>query len=274
MNPLGIERLGVFGMPPVEFIALAADLGCDFVGIGLAPSGDFNPHGYPQWSLRDDGALRRETRAALADTGVGIGIVEGFAVVPGHDPRAFAGDLDLVAELYGGRINAVSLDKDIGRTIEGFAILAELAGERGLLMGIEMGSLGPIGQVEPALAVCRGVGLPNLSLLIDAMHFFRLGNTVADLKTLPPELVGYAQLCDAPWQARFETYMEEAMYERLAPGDGEMPLAGFLDALPAGTPVSLEIPMRERALSGASARERLEPSVIAARALLARNRAT
>jgi hypothetical protein len=37
MNRIGIERLCVFGMPPVEFVTLAADLGCSFVGIGLTP---------------------------------------------------------------------------------------------------------------------------------------------------------------------------------------------------------------------------------------------
>jgi hypothetical protein len=35
MNELGVERLCVFGMPPVEMVSLAADLGCTCVGIGL-----------------------------------------------------------------------------------------------------------------------------------------------------------------------------------------------------------------------------------------------
>jgi sugar phosphate isomerase/epimerase len=268
MHPLGIERLSVFGMPPGDFVRLAADLGCDLVGIGLAPSGDFNPQGFAPWSLRGEADQRADLRRALDDSGVRIGVVEGFAVLPGHDPRAFAADLDLVVKLGASRIAAVSLDKDIGRTIDGFAILCELAAERGLLMSIEMGSLGPIDRVEPALTVVRGVGLANLSLILDAMHFFRLGNTIADLRTIPPELVGYAQLCDAPWTPRFETYMEEAMYERLAPGDGELPLAEFVAALPEGIDISLEIPMRAKAIAGEGPRERLAPCVAAARRLV------
>jgi sugar phosphate isomerase/epimerase len=268
VHPLGIERLSVFGMPPVDFVGLAADLGCDLVGIGLAPSGDFNPQGFARWSLRDDPQMRADLRYTLDDRGLRIGIVEGFAILPGHDPRAFAADLDLVSELGGARIAAVSLDKDIGRTIDGFAILCELAAERGLLMSIEMGSLGPIDRVEPALKVVRGVGLANLSLILDAMHFFRLGNTVEDMRTIPPELIGYAQLCDVPWAPRFETYMEEAMYERLAPGDGELPLADFVAALPEGVDVSLEIPMRAKAIAGQGPRERLAPCVAAARRLV------
>src|SRR5579871_410192 len=76
---LGIERLGVFDMPPVDFVRLVAALGCGWAGIGLVPTGRFNPHDYPSWSLREDAAMRRELRTALADTGVRIGIVEGFA---------------------------------------------------------------------------------------------------------------------------------------------------------------------------------------------------
>lgn len=268
MNALGIERLCVFGMPPVEFVELAADLGCDCVGVGLAPTRGYNPHSYPDWSLRDDARLRRELVAALRDRGVTISIVEGFAFAPGHDVRAYDRDLDLVRELGADRINVVSLDKDLGRTIEAFAVLAGMAAERGLRVSAEMGSLGPIAQVEPALALVRGVGAANFSLLIDAMHFFRLGNTLEQLAAIDPELIGYAQLCDAPWTPRFDTYFEEALYERSPPGAGELPLREFVRLLPAEVTVSLEIPMRSLADQGVGPRERLSPCVDTARALL------
>src|SRR5262245_31146217 len=50
---LGIELLSVFGLPPVEFVNLAADLGCRYISSGLS-AGPYNPHGYPSFSLRDD----------------------------------------------------------------------------------------------------------------------------------------------------------------------------------------------------------------------------
>jgi sugar phosphate isomerase/epimerase len=269
MRALGIERLCVFGMPPVAFVELAADLGCDGVGVGLAPTSGYNPHGYPNWSLRDDAGLRRETVTALDDRGVAISIVEGFAFAPDHDMRAYDRDLDIVCELGADRINVVSLDKDLGRTIEAFAVLAAMAAQRGLRVSAEMGSLGPIARVEPALALVRSVGAANFSLLIDAMHFFRLGNTVDELAAIAPGLIGYVQLCDAPWTPRFDTYFEEAFYERLPPGAGELPLLAFLRRLPADVTVSLEIPMRALADQGVGPRERLAPCVQAARALLA-----
>ena len=44
---LGIEFLTVFGLHPVEFVHLAADLGCRHIGIGLSPL-PINPHRYAQ----------------------------------------------------------------------------------------------------------------------------------------------------------------------------------------------------------------------------------
>jgi sugar phosphate isomerase/epimerase len=269
MHELGIERLGLFGMPPPQMAGLAADLGCQCIGIGLEPTpGGYNPDGYAAWSLRRDETLRRETIAACRDSGVRISIVEGFAVAADNDMRDFAADLDLVRELGCDRINVVSLGQDIRRTVEGFAQLAELAAQRDIQVSAEMGSLGPLKRVAPALEVVRGVAQANFSLLIDSMHFFRLGNTIADFAAMDPALIGYAQLADAPWEARFETYMEEAMYERMAPGDGELPLAELIALVPRGRVISLEIPIRSLAEQGIGARERTRRCVEGARRLM------
>jgi len=269
MRALGIDRLGTFGMPPIEFVTLAADLGCQSVGIGLAPTPGYNPDGHRDWSLRDDAGLRRDTIAACRDKGIVIGMVEGFAVLPGKDMGDFAGDLDLIAELGSERVAVVSIGKDMNQAIDGFGLLAELAGERGLKVSAEMGSLGPIDRVAPTLEVVRSVARPNFSLLIDSMHFFRLGNTLTDLAALDPALIGYVQLADAPWASRFETYLEEAMYERMVPGEGELPLAEFLALIPEGPIISHEIPIRSLADQGIGPYERTRRCIDATRRLLA-----
>ena len=35
MDRLGIEMLSVFGMPPIEFVHLTADLGCRYITTGM-----------------------------------------------------------------------------------------------------------------------------------------------------------------------------------------------------------------------------------------------
>ena len=266
MNQLGIEQLSLFGMPPVEQVRLAADLECPCIGIGLTRMNYCNPHGYPDWSLRNDPALRRDMVEATRDTGVRISIVEGFAIQPGRDVRGLAADLDLVRELGGERINIVSIDSDRARTFDGFAAVAEMADERGIQVTAEVGTML---SFAAALIALRHVNRRNFRLLIDTMHYFRLGGSIAEFAALDPTLVGYVQLCDVPLVSTFASYREEALYERLAPGAGELPLAEFVRLIRPDVVVSLEIPQRALAEAGQGPIERVSACVEAARALLA-----
>jgi sugar phosphate isomerase/epimerase len=59
------------------------------------------------------------------------------------------------------------------------------------------------------------------------------------------------------------------MFERLVPGEGDLPLRDILAALPADIVIEIEVPQRSLALAGVSPIERLRPCVEAARRLLA-----
>jgi sugar phosphate isomerase/epimerase len=266
MNDIGIERLCLFGMPPVEHVALAADLGCACVGIGLTAMRYYNPSNYPDWSLRDEPALRREMVAAMRDRGVRISLCEGFGVSPGGDPRAYAHDLDIVRELGGERINAVGSDRDEQRTLDGLAIITEMAAERGIHVVTELG-VGPLSSLAKGLAAIRHVG-ENFRLLIDTMHYFRLGGSIAEIAAIDPKLIGYVQLCDAPLVSPFASYMEEALHERMVPGTGELPLREFLVLVPPDVVVSVEVPQRSLAEAGVPPLERVGRCVDAAQAIL------
>src|SRR5208337_1933016 len=131
-----IGFLSVFALPPVELVDLAADLGCHYIstvvqGQPLVPL-DFGPY-----SLKDDVALRRDVLAAMNHRGVTISLGDGFLVLPGAEMRTLSGDLDVLAELGVPQINVVSLDPDLGCTFDQFAILAELAAQRGIQTVVE-----------------------------------------------------------------------------------------------------------------------------------------
>src|SRR5262249_31184458 len=114
MERLGIEPLSVFGLPPVAFVDLAADLGLRYIAITLTALP--NPYGYAPFSLRDDSALRRETIAALRHRGVSVSLGDGFVVRDGVDMRDSARDIAIMAELGAQRVNTVSFDPDPNRT--------------------------------------------------------------------------------------------------------------------------------------------------------------
>ncbi len=269
-NRLGIEMLTLLGMPPVAHIRLAGELGCVGISTGLTalPSA-MVPGGalYPDWSLKTDAALVCEVKAALRDTGVEIALGEGFRVRADGDVRDRAAGLDLMADLGARRINAVSMEDDLARTYDQLGHLADMVIARGMAFTIEFAAPNAINTLAGALAAVEQVGRGRATIMVDAMHFFRSGATVAELAALDPALIGYAQLCDAPMTAPDElTYMQEAMFGRMVPGEGEFPLADWLAALPADVPVSLEVP-NLAALRGGSPRDHAARVVAAARSL-------
>ncbi|MBW0018020.1 MAG: sugar phosphate isomerase/epimerase [Mycobacterium sp.] len=263
---LALGQLSVFGLPPVEFVDVAADLGCSHISTTVQGAA-LVPLGYPAFSLKDD-ALRRKLLAAMRHRGVTITLGDGFLVLPEADMRAFAPDLDVLAELGVARINTVSLDSDLGRTFDQFAALTELAAQRNIQTLVEPVPGLTVGNLATALAARQHVGRAEFRLLIDTMHLIRSGSGAADVAAVDPAHIGYAQLNDTTLQPRGDNYMEEAMFERMVPGAGELPLGDLVAALPPDVVIEIEVPQRTLALAGVSPIDRLRPCVDAARRLL------
>lgn len=265
---LALGMLSVFGLPPIEFVALAAELGCRHISAAVRGM-PLVPLGYPPFSLTDDAALRKDLLAAMDDRGVTISLGDGFLVLPGAEVDALSPDLDALAELGVPRINAVSLDPDLSRTFDQFAALTELAARRNIGTVVELVPGLTIGDLTTGLAAADYVGRSDFRLLIDTMHLVRSGAGATELAAIDPGRIGYAQLNDTTLRPVTDNYMEEAMFERLVPGDGELPLRDILSVLPVDTVIEIEVPQRSLALAGVSPIERLRPCVAAARRLLA-----
>jgi sugar phosphate isomerase/epimerase len=268
MHRIGIDFITALAMPPVEFVHLAADLGCPAISLALEPITP-NPHDYPSWSLREDKALRRQTAAALKERNVSLALGEGFMARPGWDMRESAGDLEIMCELGAERVNAISIDPDLARNFDQFAILVEMADRAGVETTLEFGPIFGVPGLAAARDTLAYVGRPSFRLLIDMMHFARGGNTAAELAALPPDSIGYVQLCDIPATPDMEAYVHQARCERMVPGTGELPLVELVAALPADVDVGLEIPMVSAAEAGEGPRERIGRCLTAARAMLA-----
>jgi sugar phosphate isomerase/epimerase len=251
----------------VDFVNLAADLGCRYISIALSPI-TANPHGYPAWSLRDDPRLRRDMIAAMRDRGVSISTGEGFFGRPDQPAAAAAGDMDLMCELGARRITVLSIDRDRNRAFDQCAGYAEMASARGLETNVEFVPDLPIGDLPTAVEFVRYTGDPNVRLVIDVMHLCRSGAGADEIRALDPALIGAIQICDVPLKSAYASYGEEARHHRLPPGQGELPLLDLLVALPAGPIVGIEVPMLELAQAGVGPFDRLSVCVEAARDLL------
>jgi sugar phosphate isomerase/epimerase len=260
MDQLGIEHLSVFGLPPVAFVHLAADLGCRYIATGLTPF-PYNPHGYGPFSLRDDATLRREMTAVMRDRGVSISLGEGCTILYGNDISGCAADLDIMRGLGVDRISTVSLDPDLNRSFDQFGVLAGMAAAREMEVVLEPCPILTVSDLTIALAAIDHVGSPNFRLLIDTMHVVLSGSGAADLAAIDPALIGYVQICDAPLEPVVDNYPEESLFERMVPGEGELPLRDILAVLPPGLVIGLEVPMRTAAEAGIGPQDRLQRCV-------------
>jgi sugar phosphate isomerase/epimerase len=275
-NRLGLEMLTLLGMPPVEFIRLAADLGCAEVSTGLAGLPltlfgitDYAP--YPMWSLKDDPALRREMKAAMRDTGVRIGLGEGFRAAPDFDAAATEADIDIMAELGAKRINAICMDEDMVANSKAagdqLGLIADMATARGMQFTMEFFPPSGITTLERALALVDYIGRDKAKVLIDTMHFLRTGGTVAQIAALDPALIGYCQLADSRSGPPDDSYFSMAMFARDVPGEGQLPLRELIATLPKDVTISLEVPRLDDLRGGLSPRDHAARCVAAARAL-------
>ena len=101
MDDVGIEYQTVLGCPPVEFVHLAADLGCRAISMKASTGSynPYNPYGYDDFSFLDDAGARRQMAAALKDRDVSISLAEGFVVLPGRHLTDDLASLDVMREL-------------------------------------------------------------------------------------------------------------------------------------------------------------------------------
>ncbi|MBV1686813.1 sugar phosphate isomerase/epimerase [Novosphingobium sp. G106] len=267
MDRLGLEFISTLGMNPVDAIRLTAELGVHRTGIAPSPI-TANPHGFAPWDLRSDPALVRATKAAAQEHGVAIALGEGFLVMPGIEIVDTESAMDIMAELGAPVVNAVVIEQDRQRAIDEFGRFAAMAAERALVATIEFMPLMWPATIAEALAFLGDVGAINGKLLLDSMHVYRSGASTTDVAAIYPAMIGYIQICDVPMPALTDNYGEEARHDRLVPGEGDLPLADFLGALPAGLTVGLEVPMVSKAQAGINLRDALAPCIAASRRLL------
>jgi sugar phosphate isomerase/epimerase len=199
----------------------------------------------------------RETKARLADGGIGVLDVELIMLRPELDRSAVLAVLDAAHRLGARFVNTLGYDTDEARLTDHFAWVCVEAAQRRLRPGLEFMKYSPLRTLDAAVRVVRAAGHPAGSVLVDALHLRRSGGTPADLVAVPPELLPYGQLCDGPlepvWPSDDEARIESRT-GRLLPGDGEFPLAELIEALPAGGALSVESPVA--ALAGLAAVER------------------
>ncbi|GAB4142330.1 MAG: TIM barrel protein [Sphingomonadales bacterium] len=263
MRSLGLHQITAMQAGPLGLAEIAAATGCDEICVFVnAPT---DSRAFPMIDAGNQAAMA----ARLRDTGVRISNIEYFPIKPDTMVEAWRPALELGASL-GARLAVTHIhDPEPARAAAKLDALCGLAGSCGLEVGLEFMGLTP-GCMTLAQAVdfVTQLGRDNLAIAVDALHLVRSGGTPADVAALPAAYFAYAQICDGHGLGRATDYLPEAL-NRAMPGTGDFPLIELIGALPAATPLDVEVPSTQLQQMGISELDHARRAVDAVRAIIA-----
>ncbi|MGH3352800.1 MAG: sugar phosphate isomerase/epimerase family protein [Nocardioides sp.] len=238
--PLGLAALTVLDTPPLEQIGLAERCGYDTVGFRLLPAAP----GTAAYPLHQETAHLRDVKARLADSPVTVFDVEIIRIDADFDLDRHHRLLETSAELGARALLVGADDRDLVRLTDSYAALAAACEPYGLAASLEFMPWTAVPDARTAVEIVGRADGPARSVLVDALHAARSTTTVDDLRTIPAEWIHYAQLCDGtvPAPESDRELIHDAREHRLVPGEGGIDLAEIWASLPAGTPISVELP--------------------------------
>lgn len=120
----------------------------------------------------------------------------------------------------------------IDRAAADLAELGERAAKRGMRVGFEALSWGRhINDYRDAWEAVRRAGRDNVGLVLDSFHILARETELASIRAIPRDRIALVQMADAP---RLDMdYLNWSRHYRSFPGQGELPIADFMDALQA-----------------------------------------
>ncbi len=216
---------------PAQLIECAAASDFDFGGMWVEKD---------SWTPATTRAIRSQAR----DAGVELLDCEVAWIMPGAADPWLTQLVDIAAELGARNLLCVSSDPDMAATTAKFQTLVDRAQGTGVRVNLEFGIFTEVKTLSMARSVLEAVEGEAKALLVDTLHWARSGGTADDLAAIPHEWLSYCQPCDAPAEgpdtSNFDSIIDDAINRRMALGQGGLPLAAMVDALPDHLPMAIE----------------------------------
>lgn len=244
-NRFSLAHLTTLGCTPPEMTYLAARAGYDFVSLRPIYMG---LPGEPNYALAENKQMMRETKEALAETGIQLLDIELARICDDVDPKKYVPAMEVAAELGGRHVLSSIWTNDRNLYMERFIELCELAKPFGLTIELEYVPIASVTNLAETLDVLRAANQENAGLMIDIHHFHRAGDKIEDLDAVPREWFRFLHLCDAPAKipASKEEMIKILREERLYIGEGCIDIASIVERIPE-IPYSIELPHNKRA---------------------------
>lgn len=239
-RPIGVAHFSAISLPPSDFARAAAAAGFSRIGLRLHPA--FS--GAPYYALPVGSSAAKELKALLNGEALEVFDIEFFVIDASFDSSSLEPILASAANLGAKRLSVCGDDPEQDRLQSNFGEFCRLASQYDLAVDIENMGWRTVKTFDDCVNLVTLTGAPNAGVLVDAVHFFRNSGTLASLRT---ELgrVRHVQLCDVagPAPATAEAMIAEARNQRLAPGEGQLPLGKLMTVIGEGASVSVEVPL-------------------------------
>jgi sugar phosphate isomerase/epimerase len=202
-------------------------------------------------ALEREGAAPGPLRELLADHHIALREIEVVAGLGADGPGgAGAAEREAVAFRMADEFGCRYLQTigpggdDLDGATRAFGGLCDRAADHGLVVGLEFLPFTDITDVTHARAIVEGAGRTNGGLCVDVWHHERGARDLSAIAALPGEMIMAIQLNDGSAVAADTDYYTDCLSNRVAPGDGEFDLVGFMAAVRGtgtGAPVSVEV---------------------------------
>ncbi len=182
----------------------------------------------------------------LGDLGLAVSVIEASFSWPSGDDDAVRAEADVLvgaARATGATVvGACCLEPeiaDLGAARDRLGILGAVAADSDVTVAVEFLPWTGVPDLATTWELVEPLG-PAVGILVDTWHWLRQpGGPAPDLlESIPPERIGYVQVCDAGATPGPDLF-QEAMTHRLLPGEGVVDFAALFDQLVArgATPV-------------------------------------
>jgi len=242
-----LAYLTIPGVDPVEQIKIAKETGYDFVSLRTIP---MHLPGEPEFLLDKDPKLFEATKAALKEYDMPLMDIELARVRKDLDIEEYKPAFEKAAELGATDVLGSIWTRDKAWYTETAGKVADMAKEFGLKYNIEFLPWAGVRNLQEDITLIDNLGRDNVYVMVDTLHAGRAGVSGAELARTPAKYFNFIHLCDGPAgpdgdpvldNIKDDLMLYTAREARFYPGEGAMPIAEMIKAMP-NIPLSIELP--------------------------------
>jgi sugar phosphate isomerase/epimerase len=260
MNRFSLDCLTLPDVAPLDLVRIAAESGYGWFSLWVQPPAMYEV-------MLATPAMAADLARAIDEHDVALGNLEVFNLNSDEPIDGFERAIELGARLGAQTATAIDFGEPREDIPERFARFHALCERHDVGALVEPISMGNVRTPDEGLDLIRAAGV-DAALVVDCIHLVRVGGSAETLRSIPAQHLAHVQICDGPAVIGPEEIGVEATANRLYPGEGGLPLAEILAAVPEEATFGVEVPNLARQERGIAPEDRAGEALAAARTVV------